>query len=270
MTASLSANPAGGPPAELLPAGSLAGSIEGLVHGFTTNLPLSAGEGFAEAVKACLQPPWEAGEAEPLLLEQPHGTKILSLGQGAGARRRVHRATPVAGFDGARAGAGGPLLLCIRTADCVPLLAVDPEIASYAALHAGWRGVAGQILPNLLQQWRAAGSSLARVRLALGPAIQPCCFEVKEDCLAAFRPDQIEGARVEKNGATFLDLGAVLVRQAGAWGVGAEQIEALGVCTSCHRDHQGGHPFASYRRSRRLGQPTGGRNAAFIGIRRPQ
>lgn len=212
------------------------------------------------------------------MLEQPHAANILHTGNGdadaamggavlaAGEPLRELGGGFAKGYDGAAATLAAPALLTVRAADCVPVLAVDPERGAYGALHAGWRGIAAGILPNLLAGWREAGSSLGAVRLAFGPGIRVCCFEVQADCLGAFDVALLADTVQRVGGATHLDLVGVLRGQARAVGLSDEQVEVLPYCTTCHQDGAGEFPFASYRRSRRDGTRTPGRNASFIGV----
>jgi len=163
----------------------------------------------------------------------------------------------------------GPTL-AIKAADCVPVLAVHPEARAYAALHAGWRGVAAGILPRLLSAWRRQGLPLSGVVIALGPHIRCCCFEVRGDCLARFPQSDLGGAVETRDGSTYLSLERVLTAQAGAFGIPPLRIEALPFCTCCYRA-DGIHPFASYRRAGRERGPAGDAepevlsNLAYIG-----
>ena len=45
---------------------------------------------------------------------------------------------------------GGRLALSVVTADCVPVLIAGPE--GIAAVHAGWRGIAGGIIAATLER----------------------------------------------------------------------------------------------------------------------
>ena len=238
--------------------------LPGLVHGFSGALP--PGEPIAAAARRLLGP---RGAAAPPVLElgQPHSPHLADL-----TAAEAPADPPVAegswklkGVDGAHARAAWGPVIAIKTADCVPVLAVDPERGRYAALHAGWRGIAGGILPNLLRAWAEGGSSLEAVRLVLGPAIQRCCYEVGEDCLAHFAPEHLVGAVAREGPRPHLDLGAVLRAQAAAHGLGPHQVAALPYCTACYRE-AGAHPFASYRRERRAGRPGGVRNVSFVGV----
>jgi copper oxidase (laccase) domain-containing protein len=210
--------------------------------------------------------------ALPWLFDQPHGCEILDLGapaSGGASDSCAPARIPVPGYDGSMARLGfvqgapkGPTLV-IKAADCVSVLAVHPESGGYAALHAGWRGVAAGILPRLLSRWRRQGAHLSGVTLAFGPHIRSCCFEVRDDCLARFTAADLAGAVEMRSGGATLDLERVLRTQAAAFGIAAHQIEALPFCTRCHQA-DGAHPFASYRRAQQEGRPAG-RNLAYIG-----
>ena len=71
----------------------------------------------------------------------------------------------------------------VLTADCLPVLLTDKAGTEIAAIHAGWRGLAGGIIENTVQQMKASSSSLAAW---LGPAIGPQQFEVGIDVYNAF------------------------------------------------------------------------------------
>jgi copper oxidase (laccase) domain-containing protein len=209
------------------------------------------------------------GSEAPWIFQQPHGNEILELGGGA-AFNAAANSVSVAGYDGAMGSAaqsGSPTLratLVIKAADCVSILAVLPQHHGYAALHAGWRGTVAGILPRLLANWRARYGRLDKVRLAFGPHIRSCCFEVKEDCLAQFAERDLDGAILPREGRTYVSMEKVLRTQALAHGVTQAQIDAFPLCTQCYRDASGAFSFASYRRAQREGRPAG-RNIAFIG-----
>src|SRR6516165_6868811 len=71
------------------------------------------------------------------------------------------------------------LLLGIQTADCVPILLVDPRKRAVAAVHAGWRGTLARIAEKAVGRMQLEfGSKPTNLLAALGPAIGPCCYEV--------------------------------------------------------------------------------------------
>jgi YfiH family protein len=109
----------------------------------------------------------------------PPGTEFVQVHQVHG--NRVHPVdaesrgvTAVA--DGMVSAAPG-MVLGILTADCVPVLLYDGAAGVVGALHAGWRGVIGDIASAGISAMAALGARAERIEAALGPAIGACCFE---------------------------------------------------------------------------------------------
>ena len=74
-----------------------------------------------------------------------------------------------------------PGLACaVLTADCLPVLIAAKDGSQVAAVHAGWRGLAGGIVINALEQFQTD------VTVFLGPAIGPQHFEVGPEVREAF------------------------------------------------------------------------------------
>ena len=79
------------------------------------------------------------------------------------------------------------LLLGVQTADCVPILLVDPKKRAVAAIHAGWRGTLARIAQKTVGEMRAKfGCKPADILAALGPAIGGCCYEVGTELVTKF------------------------------------------------------------------------------------
>ena len=255
---------------------SLCTGIPGLIHGFTAALTDPPGAHFGSAVEAHLR--LRLGSRAPRVhwLLQRHSAVVLpvplapdadgsnpaalSIGDGTIGEGAMGEG------DGAVLAGGQAGVAAIQSADCVPVLALDEASGAAAALHAGWRGTALGILPVLPQSWAGEGASPGRIRLAFGPAIRACCYEVKQDCLERFDPAHLAGAVETRDGRTYLELTAVLRNQAIALGVSASNIEVLPQCTYCHADSGGNRPFASYRREGRPGEPFPYRNLSYIGF----
>jgi hypothetical protein len=68
----------------------------------------------------------------------------------------------------------------VCTADCTPALIGDRRTGQVAAVHAGWRGTAEQIVPEAIAQFQQQGSDLSDLRVALGPAIAGEVYQVSE------------------------------------------------------------------------------------------
>jgi YfiH family protein len=137
----------------------------------------------------------------------------------------------------------------IRTADCYPILLADARNRAIAAIHAGWRGTAAQIVIKTLEKMNADfGTEPRDVCAAIGPGIGGCCYEVGEDVSRQF------GFAIR----THLDLMSENRNQLEQAGVSPQNIEALGVCTFCDAKR-----FFSYRREKE----KAGRMTSFIMLR---
>src|SRR3954453_7733738 len=124
---------------------------------------------------------------------QVHGTTVRRATEPPGPDR------PAAEEDGqATALEGAPALVFV--ADCLPVMLVAE--GAVAALHGGWRGLAGGIVAEGVSALREVGGD-GPLRAALGPSARGCCYEVGEEVHAHFEG---YGARV---GERNLDLAAV-------------------------------------------------------------
>jgi len=78
------------------------------------------------------------------------------------------------------------LAICVKTADCVPVLIADRTKKVIAAVHAGWRssalGLSAKVIRLMQEKY---GSRPEDILAAIGPAIGLCCYEV--DAVTAMR-----------------------------------------------------------------------------------
>ena len=147
--------------------------------------------------------------------------------------------------------------VAIRTADCLPILIVDPKTRSVAAVHAGWRGVVADIASKTVEAMRLKfGCRPQDLEIAIGPGIGACCFEVGPEVAARFRAFFPE--RNDLDGRAKVDLVETVVRQLGRNGVTKGQIDTSDLCSCCKPEL-----FESYRRDRE----RSGRMLAAAGIR---
>lgn len=155
------------------------------------------------------------------------------------------------------------LALTIFSADCIPVLLYDPVKRVIAAVHAGWRGTAGDIAGKAVERMRGDyGCDPATVLAAIGPGISRCCFETHADV-----PDAMTAALGDA-AAPYIDplaggkfkvdlkgINAALLRRAG---VSPQHIEIAADCTACLPDKYWSH---------RITQGQRGSQAAMIQIR---
>ncbi|AEB12839.1 peptidoglycan editing factor PgeF [Marinithermus hydrothermalis] len=208
-------------------------------HGFTTRLGgvsappfdtlnLSTAVGDApEAVRENRRRVLEALGTPPLAeLRQVHGTHIHAVtGPGTWEGDGLLTQTP-------------GLALRVAVADCYPVLLEDPTQRVVGALHAGWRGVLGGILPQALEAMHGRwGSRVEEVRVAVGPGIQGACYQVGPEVIEHFAnagfPDHVFWPDPHAPGRYRLDLEAALRWQARTAGVRPEHYWSLGACTHC-------------------------------------
>jgi YfiH family protein len=226
-------------------------SALGVAHAFTTRH-----HGSFDAVAAPAGPfgarPWPALQAlgvaprDVRYARQVHGHACLDAdGVDAGG--------PVGTGDALYTrGRGRPL--AVFTADCVALIVVDPERPALGVAHAGWRGtvrgVAGRLVAALVER---AAARPDRLRVAIGPSIGPCCYEVDQPVVgplrAAFPGSWERWVRPGAPGRWWLDLWTANADQLTAAGVPADAIWSPRLCTGCRGDL-----FFSYRREGMTGR----------------
>jgi YfiH family protein len=216
--------------------------VPGLVHGFERRSvagPESRDETRLRVARAL------AGSGRLLLLRQVHGTDVAEA---------PWNGTPEA--DAAVATTAGELL-GIETADCLPLLLVDPIRRAVAAAHAGWRGTVAGVAARAVEALVAHGSSPGDLLAALGPAIGVCCYEVGDELRTAFAAEAPWVLRPGPSGRLHLDLRAANVRQLERAGLRAAAIHHVDDCTRCQPDR-----YHSYRRDGK----GAGRQLNFVGF----
>ena len=161
-------------------------------------------------------------------------------------------------FDGLVSDRPGTVLGAFA-ADCIPLVFADPVARVCGAAHAGWRGTVSGVAANVVARMAEAGSRPANVRVALGPSIGPCCFEVGPEVVAEFRAAFGELPKLVVQGAhkEHIDLRVATRAVLEQAGVRPEHIDDAPPCTRCDER------FFSYRRDGK----DGGVHMAFIAMR---
>jgi len=178
-------------------------------------------------------------------IRQVHGDKIISV-----LETDVDAAPEVLEeADGIITGAVD-LPIMIRTADCVPIFVYDLSQKRMGLFHAGREGTKKKILLKGLESMNARPEN---VKIAFGPAIRGCCYEVREGILEDFPNDLIQ--RGERY---YVDLVKVNRTQALEYGIQEDHMEDCGICTCCDE-----HYF-SYRRNGK----NAGRNISLMMLRK--
>lgn len=184
-------------------------------------------------LRACLP-------AEPAWVKQVHGTAVIEAA----------RAAPDAEADGVVAHHTG-MVCAVMTADCLPVLLTDRAGKSVGIAHAGWRGLAGGIVENVVLAMDEPPRDLIAY---VGPGIGARCYEVGEDVRKAFVDRDPAAARSfapRQNGKYLVDLYGLARQRLAAAGVA--EVHGGEFCTASEER------FFSFRRDR-----TTGRMASLI------
>ncbi|MCI0571535.1 MAG: peptidoglycan editing factor PgeF [Myxococcaceae bacterium] len=132
----------------------------------------------------------------------------------------------------------------VLTADCVPLLLVDPDGRRVAAVHSGWRGTAARIAARAVEALVAQGARPERLLAATGPCIQRCCYQVSGELAGRFDAEFGPGLTTVVEGSQArLDLVEAVERTLRAAGLRAGNVQRLPDCTACDAGR-----FYSHRR----------------------
>ncbi len=184
------------------------------------------------------------------MMRHVHGTNVWRVGE------PLDDGTE---FDGLVTDQVGPVLTTFA-ADCVPILFADPVARVCGSAHAGWRGTVAGVAARVIERMAELGARPADVRVALGPSIGPCCFEVGPEVVAAFRAafGDAPGLIVAGPHKDHVDLRVALTASLVGAGVTRDHLDAAPPCTRCEAER-----FYSYRRD---GQ-AGGIHMGFIGLR---
>ncbi len=132
------------------------------------------------------------------------------------------------------------LALCIQVADCAALLMGDPERGLIAAVHAGWRGAAGGIVPKAVKMMSDRGASPSRMEVFISPCIAVHNFEVGEEVARQFPGAFVDRENYKK---PHVDLKAFLRDQLLGEGIKEQLIECDPGCTI-----DGDKEYYSFRR----------------------
>lgn len=141
------------------------------------------------------------------------------------------------------------LALAVLTADCTPVLLVDPVAGVVGAAHAGRPGLVAGVVPAVVEAMTARGARPSRITAHTGPAVCGRCYEVPEEMRAEVA-EAVPGTWAETSwGTPAVDVTGGVHAQLAALGV--SDLHRSPVCTRESGDH------FSYRRDRTTGRLAG-------------
>ena len=156
------------------------------------------------------------------------------------------------------------LAISVTTADCGPILFVDPNARVIGAAHAGWKGALTGVLESTVDAMETLGADRTGIVAAIGPLIRQDSYEVGREFVERFiQADAGNGMFFvpgERDGHAMFDLaGFIRMRLENA---GVLMIDDLGIDT--YADER----FFSYRRSVHRKESDYGRHVHAIALMR--
>jgi polyphenol oxidase len=174
---------------------------------------------------------------------QVHGSNVLDVDD-APSLLEV-RATEADALLGMRTNCA----LCVRTADCVPILVGCCVSGAATAIHAGWRGVIAGVVTRAIHRLFEKGARPESLVAAIGPHIGLAAFEVSRE--VAMQLDAVAPlARAvdwKMGDRPHVRLAGLVLAQLQAVGVKSEQVDEIDGCTFENQTD-----FFSFRRDGRF------------------
>ena len=154
------------------------------------------------------------------------------------------------------------LALGVSTADCGPVLFVDPNARVIGAAHAGWKGALTGVLESTIEEMEKLGGDRRGMIAAIGPLIRQESYEVGREFVERFITADAENViffipSLREGHAMFDLAGYIRMRLERA---GILMIDDLGLDT--YVDER----FFSYRRSVHRKEPDYGRHIHAIAL----
>lgn len=150
------------------------------------------------------------------------------------------------------------VILSVTVADCLPIYLYDPRKPAVAMVHAGWKGVHADIVGKTIARMASEfGSDPTYIQAYIGPYLQACHFEVREDVAKLF--SNYSNAIINSEGKLHIDLSKIVLKQLSTLGVINKNIKTSAECTYDDRDK-----FFSYRRDKPACTPA---MVAYIGLK---
>ena len=133
------------------------------------------------------------------------------------------------------------IVCSIQVADCMPIYFAHCSKNVFGLVHAGWRGLVYGILESTSQLISENGYKLHDFEIFIGPSIQKCCFEIRDDIVGKFNVGCVTPA--QENGKYNVDLQYQACKEMIQMGYRKKQIKVSTECTYCSQEK-----YHSFRR----------------------
>lgn len=154
------------------------------------------------------------------------------------------------------------IALGVSTADCGPVLFVDPQARVIGGAHAGWKGALTGVLESTIDAMEKLGATRSGIIAAIGPLIRQESYEVGNEFVARFVEADADNAMFfipsAREGHAMFDLAGFIRQRLERAGI--LMIDDIGLDT--YADER----FFSYRRSVHRKEPDYGRHIHAIAL----
>ena len=133
------------------------------------------------------------------------------------------------------------IVCSIQVADCMPIYFAHYSKNVYGLVHAGWRGLVYGILKSTSLLILENGYQLHDFEIFIGPSIQKCCFEIRDDIVENFKIECV--TPTQEIGKYKVDLQYQARRKMIQIGFKKKQIKVSTDCTYCSQEK-----YHSFRR----------------------
>lgn len=150
-------------------------------------------------------------------------------------------------------------LLCVMTADCMPVILFDEKTKIYAAIHAGWKGAVSNIIFKVINKIVSIDSCVSpeNIKIFIGPYICGKCYEVSSDFISNIEPEK-KNTLIQRDNKFYFDMKKYIEYDFQKSGVLKKNIND---CNICSLEHSG--KYYSYRKNN-----ITGRQVTFISIKK--
>lgn len=155
------------------------------------------------------------------------------------------------------------IALGVSTADCGPILFVDPKAQVVGAAHAGWRGALEGIIESTVLAMEHLGASRFSTVAVLGPTISQNAYEVGAEFVERFLSSSDSNKSFFKSSKkpehSMFDLASYIKMRLTDANVAT--VSNLSICT-----YENEEQFFSYRRTTHRGESDYGRQISAIAL----
>lgn len=176
--------------------------------------------------------------------QQVHGNQVAVVGDRHRGLGAYTLSTALADYDAMITKSPGLVLMSFY-ADCIPMFFFDPRQRVIGLAHAGWKGTMSRIAAAMVLSLKSEfGTDPADIQVFIGPGIDKCCFQIKEDLKAKVQREftAVHDIIKKDERGYFWDLKATNRKILLDEGILPRHISSSKLCTGCEAR------FFSYRR----------------------